>query len=76
MDQSLHGDIEGRAKVVGKVSKIVPRGRWKPYLTFPGANLVSREERRKVERQAPAPGKEDEYLSGPALMLDILAIYR
>ena len=39
-------------------------------------NLVPREERRKMERQAPAPGKESEYLSGPALMLDILAIYR
>jgi len=29
-----------------------------------------------MERQAPAAGKENEYLSGPALMLDILAIYR
>jgi len=39
-------------------------------------NLVPREERRRMERQAPEPGKESEYLSGPALMLDILAIYR
>ncbi|WP_276320667.1 hypothetical protein [Phytoactinopolyspora endophytica] len=39
-------------------------------------NLVPREERRKMERQAPAPGKEDEYLEGPALMLDLLALYR
>lgn len=75
-DEFLHGDIEGRARIVGKVSKILPSGRWKPYLTFPGMNLVPREERRKMERQAPAAGKESEYLSGPALMLDILAIYR
>jgi hypothetical protein len=74
-DEFLHGEIEGRAWIVGKVSKIIPRGGWKPYLTFPGMNLMSREERRKRERQAPAPGKEHEYLSGPALMLNLLAIY-
>lgn len=73
---SLRGDVEGRALVVGKVSKVVPLGRWKPYLTFPGMNLLPREERRRMERQAPALGKENEYLSGPAIMLDILAIYR
>ncbi|MGI9092853.1 MAG: DUF6414 family protein [Mycobacteriales bacterium] len=75
-DGSLNGDVEGRARVVGKVSKAVPSGRWKPYLTFPGLKLLPREERRRMERQAPAPGKEGEYLPGPALMLDILAIYR
>ena len=75
-DEFLHGDIEGRACIVGKVSKLIPPGRWKPYLTFPGMNLVPREDRRRMERQAPAPGSESEYLSGPALMLDILAIYR
>jgi hypothetical protein len=75
-DEFLHGDIEGRARIVGKVSEILPSGRWKPYLTFSGMNLVPREERRKMERQAPAAGKESEYLSGPALMLDILATYR
>lgn len=73
---SILGDVEGRARVVGKVSKTVPLGRWKPYLTFPGMNLLPREERRRMERQSPAPGKENEYLAGPALMLDILAIYR
>ncbi len=74
--QFLHGDVEGRARVVGKVSKILPQGRWKPYLTLPGMNILPRERRRQLERQAPEPGKEDQYLSGPAIMLDILAIYR
>jgi len=74
--ESLHGDVEGRARVVGKVSKTVPLGRWKPYLTFPGMNLLPREKRRRLERQSPATGKENEYLAGSALMLDILAIYR
>ncbi|MPZ91866.1 MAG: hypothetical protein GEU68_09600 [Actinobacteria bacterium] len=75
-DDFLHGDIEGRARIVGKVSKAVLRGQWKPYLTFPGIKLLSREKRRKMERQAPNPEQEGEYLSGPALVLDLLAIYR
>lgn len=69
-------DVEGRARIVGKVTKHVAPGRWQPYLTFPGMNLASREDRRRLERQKPEPGKEDDYLAGPALMLDVLAIYR
>lgn len=75
-DNALRSDIEGRGRIVGKVSRVLTPGHWKPYLTFPGMSLLPREERRKLERQAPETGKEDEYLSGPALMLDILAIYR
>ncbi len=72
----LSGELDGRAILVGKVSRVLPAGRWKPFLTFPGMNLMSREQRRKQERQSPEQGKEDQYLHGPALMLDILAIYR
>jgi hypothetical protein len=75
-DEFLHGDLEGVGRMVGKVSKILSNGHSRPFLTFPGMNLVPREQRRKMERQAPPPGKEEEYLTGPALMLDILAIYR
>jgi hypothetical protein len=75
-DQDIRAEIEGPARIVGKVSKVIAKGRWRPYMTFPGMNLGSREDRRRMERQPPAPGKEDEYLSGPALMLDILAVYR
>lgn len=75
-DAFQHGDLEGRARVVGKVSRVLKAGQWLPFLTFPGMKLVAREERRRLERQAPAPGKEGEYLSGPAIMLDLLAVYR
>ena len=76
-DEALRGgDLDGRAIVVGKVSRVLSLGKWKPFLTFPGMNLMSRDQRRKKEREAPAPGKEDEYLHGPALVLDILAIFR
>ena len=75
-DEHLHGDIDGRARVVGKVQKVINPGRWQPYLTFPGMKVVGRDARRKMEREAPRPGDEDKYLAGAALMLDILAIYR
>lgn len=75
-DVMLRDSPEGRARVVGKISKVIPQGSSKPYMNFPGMNLRSRTERRKTEREAPPVGKEDEYLMGPAIMLDILAIYR
>ena len=75
-EQYLHGELEGPVRLVGKVTKIMPEGHWKPFLSFPGMGAGSREQRRKLERQAPEPGKEEQYLHGPALMLDILAVYR
>ncbi|WP_457950657.1 DUF6414 family protein [Pseudarthrobacter sp. alpha12b] len=75
-DQYLHGELDGPARVVGKVTKVMSAGTWKPFMSFPGMGAGSREQRRKMERQAPEAGKEDQYLHGPALMLDILAIYR
>lgn len=75
-EQYLHGELEGPVRLVGKVTKVMPVGHWKPFLSFPGMSTGSREQRRKLERQAPEPGKEDQYLHGPALMLDILAVYR
>lgn len=75
-DEFFHGDLEGVGRIVGKVSKILSKGHSRPFLTFPGMDLVPREQRRRMERQAPPPGKEEEYLTGPSLMLDILAIYR
>lgn len=75
-DGFVHGDVEGRARVVGKVTRRIAEGRWKPLLALPGMRLISREERRRLERQGPKDGEEDQFLAGPALMLDILAIFR
>lgn len=75
-EESVRGELEGRARMVAKVAKVLPAGRWKPYVTFPGMNLVPRDERRRLERRPPEPGKEEEYLRGPALLVDVLAIYR
>jgi hypothetical protein len=76
LDAYLHGDVEGYARVVGKVSTQWSKGQWKPLLALPGANLLSREKRREMEREGPAEGQEQNWLEGPALMLDVLAIYR
>lgn len=72
----VKGEVEGVSRIIGKVSNKWPKGRWKPMLALPGSTLLSREQRRAMERQKPAAGEENQYLEGPALMLDILAIYR
>lgn len=69
-------DIDGLAVVVGKVTAIIPAGRWKSLITLPGMQMLSRSERREQERKGPNPGDEDNWVQGPALMLDILAVYR
>ena len=74
--ESIKGDIEGPVRVTGKVASRWSSGQWKPLLALPGSSLISREKRRALERKKPEQGEEDQYLEGPALMLDVLAIYR
>ena len=65
----LRGEIEGYARVVGKVSSKWSAGHWKPLLSLPGTNLLPREQRRALEKKGPEPGSEDNWLEGPGLML-------
>jgi hypothetical protein len=76
LEGHLCGEIEGSASVVGKVSAIWKKGQWKPLLALPGMNLISRDQRREMERRGPDQGQEQNWLEGPALMLDVLAVYR
>ncbi|MEV4275142.1 DUF6414 family protein [Actinoplanes xinjiangensis] len=76
LPQHLRGEIDGRATVVGKITAAWPKGKWKPMLALPGTSLIPREQRRQMERQGPGPGEEQNFLEGPAVMLDVLAIYR
>lgn len=78
---SLVGDVnaaelDGRAIVVGKVAQVLQPGHVKPFVTLPGMNMLPRAERRKAERSRPEPGKEADFLQGPAVVLDVLAVYR
>ncbi len=69
-------DFDCIARVVGKVAKKWNEGEWKHLLALPGANLLPRSERRRLEKQQPENPDDDSYLQGPAVMLDILAVYR
>jgi hypothetical protein len=63
-------------RVTGKVGRPIKAGERKPLLALPGMSVLSRDERRALERKKPSPGEEDMYLEGPACMIDVLAIYR
>ncbi len=72
----VNGEIEGMAKVVGKVATRWPSGEWKPLLALPGTSLIPREQRRRLQRTQPKADERDQYLEGPAVLLDVLAVYR
>jgi hypothetical protein len=72
----VNGDLDGRVRVVGKIASRWSQGQWKPVMALPGTSLLPREQRRRMERMRPDPGQESSFLEGPAIMLDLLAIYR
>lgn len=73
-DQFVHAeDIDDRLIIVGKITRKLSRGQTRLHVMPP---TINRQERKALERKKPEPGKEDQYLVGPALLLDILAIYR
>lgn len=76
MDSFVQGEIEGIARVIGKVTTSWKQGHWKPLMALPGMNILPREQRRQMERMQPKAGQEQNHLEGPAFMLDVLAIYR
>jgi hypothetical protein len=69
-------ELDGTARIVGKVSARVADGEHKSLLALPGMNLMTREQRRAQAKSGPNAGDEANWVSGPALMLDILAVYR
>ena len=69
--------LDGPAICVGKVRKIVKKDRWHPLMTLPGMNLLGRDEKRRQERKGPERDDDKQnFVAGPALVLDMLAIYR
>lgn len=69
-------DVEGPARFVGKVAKQWPSGEGRHLLALPGSSLLPRKERRELEKRRPDNDDDDSFLLGPALMLDVLAIWR
>src|SRR5258705_11577145 len=75
-DHLLTPDIDRRAVIVGKVTQRLEEGHWRQIMNLAKQSLVNRQKRREQARQPPPQGKEDNFLSGPALVLDVVAIYR
>ncbi len=69
-------DIEGDARVVGKVTKVWGTGQWRPIPGLPVVSNFSRQQKREYERKGPDEGSRMMWIEGPAIELDILAVYR
>ncbi|NUS79518.1 MAG: hypothetical protein HOV70_25415 [Streptomyces sp.] len=69
----IRDSIDGEVFILGKVSKRLKEGETHSLLAIPGASLLSRQQRRKAAQQEQT---DETTLVGPALTLDILAIYR
>ncbi|GLW94785.1 DUF6414 family protein [Actinokineospora globicatena] len=67
-------ELEGRVTVFGRVSEVLPRGGTYSLIQIPGQAGMSRQQRRKVDRER--GGNTDGIVKGPLLVLHILAIYR
>lgn len=69
-------DVEGDVRLVGKVKRKIRRGESHSLMALPGSSIMSREKRREIARKGPSSDSDDSWVRGPALILDILAIYR
>lgn len=74
----LRADIKDeRLMIVGKVKRIVPAGTWRRLITAPGIPLTTLTNQGQVSGNGEPPEEKfDPFVRGPALQLDILAIYR
>ena len=72
----LRAQVEGPVRFVGKVAKQWPVGEGRHLLALPGTTLLPRHERRALERRRPENPDDDSFLIGPAMMLDLLAVWR
>lgn len=71
----LNPAVEGEARVVGKVKRIVPPGAFEIIPGTPFIEAMPRDLRRKFISEGPKPGQENMWLEGPALVLSVFAIY-
>lgn len=67
---------DGIARVVGKVITTWGASTWKPLPGIPVLSQLPRDQRRELERKGPPPGSEMMWLEGPAMQLNVLAIYQ
>lgn len=68
-------EFDGRARIIAKVKKMVREDGWYLLASLPGMSLVSRDERRKLERQGPQEDQQGLFERGPLLVVEYLAVY-
>lgn len=64
-------DLEGEVSVVAKVLKKLNENDSVPLLAFPGLDMLPRHQRRNMQTS-----NSDQVVNGPAVSLDVVAIYR
>ncbi len=69
-------ELDGSVRIVGKVSRRLAAGDHKPLLALPGLDILPRAQRREIESKGPSGPNDDSWVKGPALLLEVLAIYR
>lgn len=71
-----NASLDDRVRIVAKVKRTVQADRWYPLFALPGMKLIGRDERRRLEREGPQT-QEDEsnFVHGPLLVVDYLAVY-
>lgn len=58
------------------MKKIIEMDKWYPFFPLPGMSFVNRNERRRMEREGPSNDSDkNQFIHGPLLVLDYLAIY-
>jgi len=68
--------LDDRVRIIGKVKKIIEMDKWYPFFPLPGMSFVNRNERRRMEREGPSNDSDkNQFIHGPLLVLDYLAIY-
>lgn len=67
--------FDDRARVIAKLRRIISADSWYPLQVASGVPM-GREQRRKLERKGPSSSnEEDQFLKGPLLVVDYLAVY-
>lgn len=68
-------DFDDRARVIAKVKKSVEADSWFPLMAIPGMPN-NREVRRELARRGPTSSEDEkQFLRGPLVLVDFLAIY-
>ena len=74
-ESHMLGEVDGPMGFVGKVRRVIAEGAYHPLISLPGSNFGSRDKRREAATKAPEPGQEANFISGPAIEVDLLAAF-